>query len=404
MPNMLDMASLPPPPPGPVPFDMNNPMAFFTMMAALGTNMPGMPPLPAINPSVGHAKIGKCSDYHTKGFCALGTLCSFEHGGADDPPDSVPKYDPNQPSLSMGQGRLGVNKTYRKGGKGGKPRAEFSLPGPTRDQTITTLVVEQIPEDHFNEDNIQGYFSEFGNIVDIKLYAYKRLATVEFDTHSAAYQAYNNPKAVFENRFVKVYWKKPDTVLDVSKRDFGDVGMADADDESFPQEEMLSREQIAKRQAEAQKAFEERRRKFEEAEAKAADIERQLKEKDEEMRDIKRQLAELAGEEFVEEKDDALAKLATLQAEAAELFGKSEIIAPAYRGRGYPPRGAYRGRGYSPFALRGRGAFTPRFPGVKRLDNRPRRIAVADIEKGTPKDEALRQYLLVRIDKTCLLT
>ncbi|KAF2818463.1 hypothetical protein CC86DRAFT_364350 [Ophiobolus disseminans] len=413
MPNMLSMAHLPPPPPGPVPFDMNNPMAFFAMMAALGTAIPGMPPLPALNPrGNGRVRQGICPDYHTKGFCALGTLCSFEHGEADNAADDAPEYDPNQHSLNMGwaapsNGRQGVNKTYHNSKKGGKPRADFSLPGPTTDRTITTLVVEQIPEAHFTEENVRGYFSQFGTIVDVEMYAHRRLATVKFEDHAAASQAYNSPKAVFENRFVKVYWMRLNTVLDGPKRSYGDVEIADADDLSHVAEPVLSREEIEKRQAEAQKAFEERNRKWAEAEAKSADIDRQLKEKDAEIQDIKRQLAELAGEEF-DGKDEAENKLASLQAEAAMLFGTDDYLATTGRGRGYPPRVAYRGRGHANFppwghraprgsSYHGRESLHTHFAciksRVKRLDHRPRRIAVAGIEKDTPKDETLRQWL-----------
>jgi hypothetical protein len=420
-PNMLNLANLPPPPPGPMPFDMmNNPMAFLTMMAALGTNMPGMPSLPQINAqgkgTNGQTRQGKCLDYHENGFCARGNMCAFQHDGGHDAVNDAPEYDPEEPSLGTPFGtvinkRPGPKRTNNIGGKGGKSRAPFSAPGPSHDRTNTTLVVEQIPEEHFNEENVRGFFSEFGTIVDVELQVYKRLAIVKFEDHATANRAYMSPKDVFENRFVKVYWYKENSSTEAAR--YGNVEMADGSNTYGDDEEALDLEGIARRQDEAQKAFEERRRKWDEAEARSADIDRQLKEKDAEMKEIRKQLAELAGEDIDGLNEEYSQELATLAAEAETLFAQKEPLPPGGRGRGFPPSGAYRGRGLAPF-FRGRGAprggylgrgrgrsrgtFSP-FPNnrssVKRLDNRPRRLAIAGIQKGTSREEALRQYLLV---------
>lgn len=398
MANPFNIANLPPPPPGPMPFDVNDPMAFFTMMATLGMNIPGMPAMPNSMPSSnginGQAKVGKCHSYHEKGYCRLGAMCSFQHGEVE----SVPKYDPNQPSLSMQ--KPSKNRNFA---KGGRTRADFSLPGPTTDRTNATLVVEQIPQEHFSEDEIRGYFSEFGTIADVELHNYKRLAVIKYQDHSGANRAYNSPKAVFENRFVKVYWKRPDTIISPPSLLYDDTNMENAYDDD---EDFTSPEEFAQRQAEAQKAFEDRRKRFEETEARAAEIDRLLKEKDAEMREIRKQLAELAGEEVNEQNTSAIKDfshdLATLQAEAANLFGRDE--SPAFAGPGGPIRGGYSGRVFSSYATRGRGFAPLRGRGaprgrvavsVRRLDNRPRRIAVSGVEKGSDRDEALRQYLLV---------
>jgi hypothetical protein len=385
MPNMLSMADLPPPPPGPMPFDMSNPMAFFAMMASMGNTMPGMPVLPMLASQGdrynGQARGGKCHDYHAKGFCAKGNMCLFEH---DPLPDDVPEYDPDQPSLSTQTVPHTKRRQAAKGIKGGRPRADFSLPGPTHDRTNTTLVVEQIPDDRFSEDNVRDFFSQFGPIADIKMHAYKRLAILKFEDHASADQAYNSPQAVFENRFVKVYWYQ----------DAGSQG------DNAPPPEPLDLEEIARRTAEAQLAFEARRARLEEADARSAELDRLLREKDAEIQDIKRQLAELAGDDENAALEAEFSQdLATLQAEAETLFAQKDSAPHAERARGYLPRGMYHGRGY----VGGRGAYRGRaaFPGgrtsVKRLDNRPRRLAVAGIEKGSAREEAVRQYLVVSL-------
>ncbi|KAF1850533.1 uncharacterized protein K460DRAFT_372761 [Cucurbitaria berberidis CBS 394.84] len=423
-PAMPDLSSLPPhfppPPPGAPPFDPANPMAFFAMMAAMGSGLPGMPPLPFPNPQgIGldqHKRKERCVDLQRKGVCSLGGICPYEHGDAIAvPADAVPEYDPEHSFLAVQPHRgvkeqgthRGQTRGHTRGSKGGRTRAPFSLPGPSYDRSNTTLVVEQIPEDDFNEDHVRDFFLQFGTIVEIQMHGYKRLAIVKFEDRDAADRAYHNPKAVFDNRFVKVYWHKSNSVSVPPDGTFGDIDMGGPDAE---QEGRLDPEEIAKRQAEAQKAFEERREKEEEAAARAEEIEKQLKEKNEEMKTIKQQLAALSGDQLGNLNGDPSQTLATLQVEAENLFALHDGTgAPRGRGRG-AVRGGYRGRGYAPFPPRGRsyppfrGGYRGRgFPAtpfhagrssVKRLDNRPRRLAVAAIEADSPRDEALRQYLI----------
>jgi hypothetical protein len=211
---------------------------------------------------------------------------------------------------------------------------------------------------------------------------------------------------VFENRFVKVYWYGPDTGEKLSLEKSEDIDMEDPKNK---EEERLDLEAIAIRQAEAQKAFEERRRKAQEADARAAEIERQLEEKNREIAEIKRQLAELSGDPS----DEFSQTLATLQAEAAELFDQHGPDEPSPSDRGHGAfRGTYRGRGYFPPRARGyapyRGAYRGRAGGFagraanKKLDNRPRRLAVTGIKPDSPRDESLRQHLLVSGDCSCI--
>ncbi|KAH7385216.1 hypothetical protein DE146DRAFT_194267 [Phaeosphaeria sp. MPI-PUGE-AT-0046c] len=389
-PSMLNLSNLPPPPPGPLPFDASNPMAFFAMMATLGTSMPGMPPLPPIPSSThGAAAQGRkepCHDYHNEGFCAAGIMCPYEHESTTYANSHVPDSR-----------RHGASRSNRGENRGGRSRAHFSQLGPSADRTNTTLVVEQIPEENCSEDNVRRFFSKFGAIIDVQMHAFRRLAVVKFDNHDAANEAYHCPKAIFDNRFVKVYWFKSESQISG-----GDIQMRDGDDEG----ERLDPEEVAKRQAEAQEAFEARRKKMEEADARAAKIEQRIQEKDNEMRAIRRELAKLAGEDNDELEEQSTQDLATLQAEADSLFAQHDFAGPSGRGRGHAARGAYRGRGSTPFSHRGRGrgaypgrgGFATPYPsnkvGVRRLDNRPRRLTVAGIEKGSQKDEALRQYLV----------
>ena len=377
------------------PFDPGNPMAFLAMAAAFGIQLPGMPPMPAFNAQGAEKSNIRCADYDTKGFCAAGSLCPYQHEGLE--------YDPDQSTQGVNGGQ---GKPSRGGssynGRGSRARAPFSLLGPTRDRTNTTLVVEQIPEDNFSEEDVRDFFGKFGAITDVQMQAYKRLAIVKYETHEAANAAYNSPKAIFDNRFVKLYWHKSDADLGPSHNHYNGFD-ADGEDGGYADTEMLDPEEIERRQAEAQRAFEERQKREEEAAAKAEEIDRKLQETNAEILRVRRELAKASGDANGELEEDFSQDLATLQAEAENLFAQQGAATDSWRGSSRGAyRGAYRGRGYAPRArgfrggYRGRGApFSSARTGVKRLDNRPRRIAVKDVEPGSRKDEALRQHLFV---------
>lgn len=355
------------------PFDPTNPMAFLAMAAAFGVNLPGLPPLPTLDANASNVR---CADYDTKGFCAAGSLCPYQHGL---------EYDPDQPGQEANGGR---NHNSR------RTRAPFSLPGPTYDRTNTTIVVESIPEDFFSEDHVRNFFGKFGPILDVRMQAYKRLAIVKYETHDAADAAYHSPKVIFDNRFVKVYWHRSSLDDEANARH-------DADPE------VLDPEEIARRQAAAQAAFEERRKREQEATARAEELDRKLQETNAEILRVRRELARVSGNDAGGE--EAFSQdLASLQAEAETLFAQQDAVAQGWHGsngsnsaRGVASRGGYRGRGgYAPRArgyrggaYRGRGGART---GVKRLDNRPRRIAIKGVEPGSERDEALRQHLFVR--------
>jgi RNA recognition motif-containing protein len=346
-------------------------MAFFAMAAAFGANLPGMPPFPGTqgNNQNQQGPKRRCRDYHDRGFCAQGMFCPYKHG---DAVAEVPEYDPEKSHLAV------------------QSRNQRQYKSSSRSFPNTKLIVEQIPEEHLNEEAVRDYFAQFGNIAHVQVHIYKGLAVVEFEDRAAAEQAWHCPKAVFDNRFVKVFWYKPERLGELA---YDDAPMDDVDDGH----EKLDFEEIAKRQAEAQKAFEERRRKKAEAAARAAEVEKLLKEKNDEIEQIKRQLAELSKDEA----DEFSQSLATLQAEAEDLFAQHDPAAPSDADRG-AFRGGYRGRGSFPprgrGAYRGRGGFgnASRFA-MKKLDNRPRRLAVSNIQADSPRDEALRQHLLVSI-------
>ncbi|KAJ4289197.1 hypothetical protein N0V90_011539 [Kalmusia sp. IMI 367209] len=409
--------SLPHPPPSLASFpslDALNPLGFFSAMMGMGMGMPGgtLPSqafgaLPTNVAQLGRSVANiRCPDYETKGICLMGTLCPYEHGEGIVVP-AIPEYDPNHSSLAM-QSRMRGRQTSSNRNDGKFPatqrreraRAPFSQAGPSQNLLDETVVVEQIPEDHFTEQQVHKFFSQFGTIIDIQMQAYKRLAIIKFSDHTAASRAYDSPKVIFDNRFVKVYWHKPEHLLQSNGANGVAAGsLTKNTPEIYHEDEvMIDMEEFRKQQAELQKEFEEKRRKAEEATARSNMLNMQLQAKEEELSKLRSKVLEKArakGVDAINRREQQAASngssrtddLAKLQAEAAGLFANAGSDSTLTVGQGgfnsgreSLSRGGYRGRG-------GRG-------GVIRLDNRPRRLAVAGIRAGSEKERALKQYLL----------
>lgn len=313
-------------------------------------------------------------------------------------------------------------------------RAEFSYSGPNHDRSITTIVVEQIPEEKFDEQSVRNFFSEFGKIQSIMMQAYKRLALVQYDDYTGARAAYDSPKVIFDNRFVKVYWYKPNSAPVASKNGPNIAGssIVESEEQSFDKEK-YERDAIA-----AQKRQEEKKAMLKDTEAKRQALEKQKEELALRQAEEKRKLIEkltakgkvgsirpdpggelkngtTKDEKTIDEgnlsaQTKALrAQVAALEAEAKSLgldTALTEVTwTPRGRGRGRG-RGSYRGwegfagRG-SAFDIsrgspRGRGTFIgSRGGGAYNLDNRTKKVGVSGVIFTSEKDEALRQFLLV---------
>jgi hypothetical protein len=290
-------------------------------------------------------------------------------------------------------------------------------------------VVEQIPEEKFSEDEVRGFFSEFGNIVEVSMRPYKRLAIVKYDNYESAKAAYNSPKVIFDNRFVKVYWyvdqdslPQPPAVTKPSNAPNG--GTSTQTPTKSESEPPLDIEEFARKQQEAQKAHEEKMKKKLEMEAARKELEKRqedlLKTQAEEKRKLLERIAAKEGKsstpsagsdkgspapsaKSTSQAEALKAQLAALEAEAKSLGIDPNALDDSWsnRGRGRG-RGGYRGRGtFAPRGFRGGyrgrgGAPFPRGGGAYNLDNRPKKVGLTGVDFTDPdKDESLRQYLLV---------
>lgn len=419
-------------------FDPNDPMAAMMAMQGMqgmgfpqmqGMPMPGMPGAPGQPDADQIPKSNqRCPFYDTQGICYLGNTCPYQHGEvgaangdgeriAFQPGVSllmIAEYDPKTAGMSARGGAFVRGDRGRGRGRGGfsgrgRGRSDFSSAGPNEDPSITTIVVEQIPDDKFNEESVRQFFSEFGTITEVSLQPYKKLALVKYDTFPEAKAAWSSPKVIFDNRFVKVYWYKPEEEQASTLR---------------PEAPAFNPEEFQKQQEEAQKAHEEKMKKRQETEAAKQALERQRDELLKKQQDERARLMQRLGgtdastgsgddmstepaadDNASEETKQLRAQLAALEAEAKSMGLDPEADSSAGRG-GYRGRGGFRGRG----TFRGRGGYDPNFRGgsrgrgglgargrggVLRLDNRPRRVAVSGVALNSDKDEALRQHLMV---------
>ncbi|KHN97989.1 CCCH zinc finger and RRM domain-containing protein [Metarhizium album ARSEF 1941] len=395
------------------PFNPNNPMEAMMQMQAMGLPWPGMPGQQGWG--VGGGAVGRgaqrrkgrgrCRDFDTKGFCARGNTCVFDHGDGHDEEDE--EYDPvnvviqplNLEAPSRGR------KTKRGGRKGGS-RAPFSAEGAVNDRSKSTIVIENIPEEHFSEDKVREFFSQFGNIVEVSMQPYKHLAIVKYHKWAAANDAYRSPKVIFDNRFVKVFWYKDEgDKLPASVPNGSSLAPGSGPDEMDAEPE-LDMEEFQRKQEEAQKQHREREDKRSELEKKRLDLEKQQQEllakHQAESERLRAKLAEKnSGPDTpgASGADMLRAKLAALEQEAKMLGIDPNAEAESSE---YPPRGGHGGRGYRVrgFAPRGRGAMrgtAGRHAAYAQfsIDNRPKKLAITGVDfTPSDKDEQLRHFLL----------
>ncbi|KAH9222087.1 hypothetical protein DL95DRAFT_518848 [Leptodontidium sp. 2 PMI_412] len=451
------MPGMPSPPPGMPPMDPNNPMAAILAMQAMGFPIPGMSGFPgATSPPLPPQK-QRCRDYDQKGFCARGNTCQYEHGEHSiwvPPTSRADEYDPMNSNImagvestnpgannlnqfrggDRGRGRGGFRGDRQQpGNRGGRfnGRSEFSSDRPNYDKSNTTIVVENISEERFTEEEVRGFFSEFGNITDVSMRPYKRLAIVKYDDWNGANSAYKSPAVIFDNRFVKVYWYTNDDSLPKPPLASKSNGFKkESLDPNAPiparatSEPQIDIEEFARKQQEAQKVHEEKMKKKQEMEAAKKELEKRqeelMKNQAEEKRKLMERIAAKSGksgsangsangtptlESKPASQTDALkAQLAALEAEAQSLgidTSLSDGNSWGGRGRGRG-RGGYRGRGeYVPRGYRGgyRGRGAPTiFAAAGRsfnLDNRPKTVSLTGVDfTDSAKDETLREYLM----------
>ncbi|KAI0226519.1 hypothetical protein L0F63_001170, partial [Massospora cicadina] len=176
-----------------------------------------------------------------RGYCVKAEDCPYPHGedairmdnielfnrkvrdqsfnGSTGQPHNAPQddYDPSEPYLG-GQRSGSRPSNPARGHRAGFQRGRFGTDshhsgyksGPLKGYTISrnTLVLDNVPADKLNEASIKEYFERFGEIAQVALDKYTNKAEVEFKTEEDALKANNSPDPIFDNRFVKLFWKR----------------------------------------------------------------------------------------------------------------------------------------------------------------------------------------------------
>jgi len=75
-----------------------------------------------------------------------------------------------------------------------------------------------------NDHAIRSYFSQYGPLAQIHLSPPRQKALLTYRDHDSASRAWNDPSPVFNNRFVKIFWKRPEPGDADSRPGTGDAG------------------------------------------------------------------------------------------------------------------------------------------------------------------------------------
>ena len=242
------------------------------------------------------------------------------------------------------------------------------------DDDSVMLVVRNIPFEFFSKDSVKAHFESFGNVQVFLANDEDASALVKFDTHEDASFAIHSPQVLFNNRFVKVYWCRPqdESQFDIKEEDPEEVA----------------------REAEAKRLELEQKRKafFDMQKEKAAQIqsgrtmlvEKQL----EEQRKI---LARLEDKSIsLEEKKQLMEHMKLLHQSTQSIMastskpiaiGKQTEVTEVQSNIAATPEA----EGVATFAYRGRGRGRGRGVGRYNLDLRPTKFVVSEIGADTEK-------------------
>ena len=308
-------------------------------------------------------------------------------------------------------------------------RGVFSANGVVHSRNATTVAVEKIPEERFNESAIRTFFSQFGNIIQVTLrMGPGKIAIVKYETHDSALAALKSPKAVFDNRFVQVDWYNDTNASSVTNGDSlgSKVGRSTGNGQSSQDFDLGA---FFRRQEQAQKEFEDRKWARQNLEEERRKVEQRRKELQEQKKNYLEQCAakglviddesddEDSGDitistggdkenqvrPFPISKEALKAKLAEVEAEARRLGIDPDDDTETVVGWVPPARGGYRGRlvtrGYLRGGVWGRGGFLGSIHDAYArysIDNRPKSVLLTGVDFSAPReDEALRHHLLV---------
>ncbi|PLW21135.1 hypothetical protein PCANC_05491 [Puccinia coronata f. sp. avenae] len=222
--------------------------------------LPNFPPsqIQPYNPFSDQSRCAKrprrsmCRDYHYRGYCARGSSCQFSHDDGDRDPSSSsiylpkPSADDTEPNLqpqpgacipvvftasSLGQQipalvaplpilptssfspnppqQPGIDPSHHYNSRHTDRSSRFDVsPSTSLKKSSATLIIENIPQSSLSDQAVRDYFSIFGPLTSVSVDIYNAQAQVTFKVYEDAKRAYSSPEPVFNNRFVRIHFKR----------------------------------------------------------------------------------------------------------------------------------------------------------------------------------------------------
>jgi RNA-binding protein 26 len=169
-----------------------------------------MPPLGGRQPFFGMPVVPDAYDPERAGLMPPTEMAGFLPGAGMLPNDMMGMNN------NMMRGNNGMHRGGNRGGGRGMGRGRggyHNRPYHNQNQNPlnTTLNVEKIPAEFCQISTVNDFFAKFGTITNISVLSHMQKAVIQYSTRAEAESAYNSPDAIFDNRFVKVYWAKEDT-------------------------------------------------------------------------------------------------------------------------------------------------------------------------------------------------
>ena len=127
---------------------------------------------------------------------------SSQNGGSQSTSFSQPGTRPQRGGGFRGRGR-GSRGTF------GGDHQNFNGGNAEQGRNNKTIVVEKIPDDHLSLEAVNNWFKRYGTVTNVAVDAIGKKALVSFSSNEEARAAWGTEEAVFNNRFVKIFWHRP---------------------------------------------------------------------------------------------------------------------------------------------------------------------------------------------------
>jgi len=138
-----------------------------------------------------------------KGECKRGEECPFRHDKPTDPDD--PLSDQNMRDRYYGTNDPVADKLLNRA-------KAMPVLRPPEDKTITTLYIGGLGEEGaIAEDDLHGYFYQFGEIRNMTMLPHKGCAFIQYTTRQSAEMAADRSfnKLTLKNRKITIRWGRP---------------------------------------------------------------------------------------------------------------------------------------------------------------------------------------------------